>query len=98
MGNPKFRLTSIALDEQENVSAVTAAVSTSTLAVIREFLGDVGWTVLSESESSVTLPAPEMLELFRACGKLSGRDPRYEHSHEIYDSLSRVVYGLIETE
>jgi hypothetical protein len=93
VSNPRFRLTSIALDEQQDVSEVTAAVSTPTLAVIREFLGDVPWTVLSESESAVTLPAGDMLRLFRACGKLSGLDPRYGHSHLIYDSLSHVVYG-----
>ena len=98
MSNPKFRLASVAFDENEDVSAVTAAVSTSTLGVIREFLGDVPWTVLSETESAVTIPAPEVLRLFRACGKLPGTDPRYEHTHEVYDSLSLVVYGLIETE
>ena len=96
MSNPKFRLTSIVFDESEEVSAVTAAAGTSTLAVIREFLGNVPWTVVSESESSVTLPVAEMLKLFRACGSLPGTDPRYEHTHPIYNSLSLVVYGLIE--
>lgn len=76
MSNPKFRLTTIELDEEQDVSSVSAAVSTSTLGVIRGFLGDVPWTVLSEAESAVTLPYAEALRLFRECGKLSGRDPR----------------------
>lgn len=98
MSNPRFRLTSVAFDEREDVSSVTAAAGTATLAVIREFLGDVPWTVLSEAESSVTLPAQDMLRLFRECGKLNGFDSRFAHTHRIYDSLSHVVYGLIEVE
>lgn len=98
MANPKFRLASVAFDENEDVSSVTAVASASTLAVIREFLGDIGWTVLSESESSVTFPVSQALELFDATGKVNGLDPRSEHTSPVWNSLSTVVYGLIETE
>lgn len=92
----RFRVTSIALDEGEDVSAVTARASTATLRVIGEFIDDISWTVIDESESEIVLPLPDLLKLFRDCGDLSGLDPRHEHTHRIYDSLSVVVYGLIE--
>lgn len=98
MPNPAFRLTSIALDENEDVSAVIAAASPSTLGVIRELIGDVSWSVVSETESAVTLPVADMRRLFRACGKLPGTDPRHEHTYPVYDSLSHVIYGLMEEE
>lgn len=92
----RFRVTSIALDENEDVAAVTARAGTATLKVITDFLDDVSWTVVSEQESEITLPLPDLLKLFHECGGLSGLDPRHEHTHRIYDSLSMVVYGLIE--
>lgn len=88
--DPLFRVSRV------DVSEVAAVVSTATLGVIRTFLGDIPWRVLSESESEITLPVLGALTLFRECGKLNGYDPRHEHTYLIYDSLSHIVYGLIE--
>jgi hypothetical protein len=98
MADGQFRVTMIALDEDEEVSAVTAAVGTATLGVIRDFLPGINWTVLSEAESEIVMPVQDALRLFRECGKLNGLDPRHEHTHRIYDSLCNVVYGLISDE
>lgn len=95
---PIFRITSIGLDEDQNVSGITAVASMATLAVVRDFLPDVSWTVLSEAENEFCMPVTELLSLFRACGGLNGFDPRHDHTYVIYDSLARVVYGLMEDE
>lgn len=94
----RFRVTSIALDEQENVAAVTARAGSATLRVIAEFIDGLSWQVIDERESEIVLPLPGLLKLFHDCGGLNGLDPRHDHTHRIYDSLSMVVYGLIETE
>jgi hypothetical protein len=92
----KFRLASIALDDDEKVTAITVVTSTATLAVIHGIIPVVEWTVRSETESGITLPVQDMLTLFREAGKTTGTDPRYEHLCEIWDRLSRVVYRLME--
>lgn len=96
--NTGFRISRITLDKDEEVSEVTAVTSTGTLEVIRGMLGDIPWTVLSETESEITLPVQDMLRLFRECGSLSGLDPRHKHTYRIYDRLTTVVYGLMQDE
>lgn len=95
MSTPMFRVSRVDFDKHEDVSEVSAVASTGTLGVIRGFLGDIPWRVLNEAESEITMPVQDALRLFRECGKLNGYDPRHEHTYRIYDSLSRVVYGLI---
>ena len=65
----KFRLASIALDDDEKVTAITVVTSTATLAVIHGIIPVVEWTVRSETESEITLPVQDMLTLFRAAGR-----------------------------
>lgn len=36
------------------------------------------------------------MKLFNAAGKIAGSHPFYEHTDEIYDSLSFVVYRMME--
>lgn len=37
-----------------------------------------------------------MTALWRECGRIKGYDERYPSSHDIYDSLCLIVYGLME--
>jgi hypothetical protein len=97
MPNPLFRVATIAFDEDEEVASVTARASTGTLGVIRELLGDVPWTVVSEQESEITLPVKDALELFRKCGPLTtGDHPQHEHTTLVWNSLNWVINSLIE--
>lgn len=99
MAHLKFRITNIALDEEEEVASITAVARDDAYEVITGILGDVD-TIARErgdTEMTVVLPTPQMLDLFRACGGMNGLDPRHDKGgHEIYDSLSWVVYGLME--
>lgn len=99
MARLKFRTASIILDEEEEVREITAIVVDDTLKVITDILGQV--TTLRSArggaEMTIVLPVAKLLELFHACGRMNGYDPRYSMGgHEIYDSLSIVVYRLIE--
>lgn len=102
MGNAEAkagcRVSSVAFDEDQEVSAVTIIVSTGTLEVIRGYLPGTTWIVRSETENEVTLPVQDMLTVFRHSGRMTGVDPRYPHTHEIYDSLCMVVHGLMDND
>jgi len=94
--NARCRVSSVAFDEGQEVSTVTMIVSTGTLEAIKAFVPEATWTVRSETENEVTLLVQDMLTLFRHAGRTSGLDPRYPHTSQIYDSLTMVVYGLME--
>lgn len=94
--NPRCRVSSVAFDEDQEVAAVTMIVSTSTLEVIRSFLPETEWTVRSETENEVTLPVHACTALFRHAGHVTGLDPRHPHTTQIYESLTMVVYGLMD--
>jgi len=100
MARLNFRLTSIALNDEEEVSAVTAIVRPPTRDLIVDLIGPdaAEFTPAANGfELMVTLPARSMHELFSKAGKLSGTDPRYEMGvYDLYDSLSMVVYRLCE--
>ncbi len=99
MARLKFRATRISLNEEEDVSEVTALVDIDAYGLITDILGPVHTTVTARggTEMTVTLPVADALTLWRACGSMNGLDPRYDKgSHDIWESLSRIVYGLIE--
>ena len=99
MAQLRFRITDLAFDEEEEVSMVTAIARDDTYQVIKELL-DRPIVALQMArggtEHTITLPVQDALELFRLAGRTTGGDPRHEHTHEIYNSLSWVVYSLIE--
>ena len=99
MARLKFRTTNIALDEDEDVAEVTAVVRDDAYEVITSSLGQVRTTATARggTEMTVVLPVGDAMKLFRECGAMNGLHPLHaKGSSEIYDSLSTVVYGLIE--
>lgn len=98
MARLQFRITSIALNDEEDVSEVTAVVRDDAYEVIKGILGDVTTTATARggTEMTIVLPIIDAADLFRACGQMNGLDPRYaKGSHEIYESLTAVFYGLM---
>jgi len=98
MARLQFRLSAIALDEEENVREVTAVVRDDTYGLITSLLGDVNTVGRARggTEMTIALPARAMWKLFREVGTIPGNDPRYPNgAHDIYDSLTAVVYGLL---
>lgn len=99
MARLKFRVTGILLDEEEDVAVVAACVDNDAYEVITGILGEVNTmdTRRGGTEMAISLPVTDALKLFGECGRMNGHDPRYaKGSSEIYDSLSAIVYGLIE--
>jgi hypothetical protein len=98
MARLKFRVSGITLDEEEEVAAITAVVRDDTLAIIRAMIPGV--TVADRrrggTEMTITMSAPDMVKLFGECGQIRGTDPRSEHTSQVYDSIARVLYGLME--
>lgn len=94
MARLHFRLTSIALDEEEDPRELTAVVDRSAFMAIAGILGHVRTAETSRSgtEMTITLPITEASMLFRKCGSTPGYD---KAGHEIYDSLTMVFYGLM---
>ena len=94
---PAFRVTTIWLDRDQEVSAVAAVADDITVDWIRVTVsGGMDITGGDPQGTLIKMPVTTMLELFRAAGKVPGNDPWGPHAHVIYDSLSSVVYGLIE--
>ena len=92
-----FRVTTITLDRDQEVSAVQAVADDVTVDWIRLTVsGGMDITGGDPQGTLIRMPVGTMLELFRLAGKMPGTDPAYPHAHVIYDSLSRVVFGLIE--
>jgi len=97
MARLNFRLTSIALDEEENVREVTAVVSTLAHETITALLGETPATITRGGDGDMTigLPIAAARDLFTQAGKTSGTSPTYPVTHDVYDSLSAVFYGLM---
>jgi|SRR6516165_2602114 hypothetical protein len=98
MARLKFRLTTIALDEEEDVREVTAVVRDDTYRLITSLVGDVQTisTARGGTELTIALPLDVMLKLFHEVGTIPGNDPRYAAGIEdIYESLTAVVFGLL---
>jgi hypothetical protein len=94
-----FRLTNVALDEEEEPQGVTAVVDEGAYEVIAGILGEVNMTDRRRggTEITVALPINDVRKLFHECGKINGLDPRYDKgSSEIYDSLTMVFYGIMQ--
>jgi len=94
-----FRITSIQLDQDEDVASVCARATDATCDVIAGMLpGDPGWLgePAPDGYRKVTLQRPAMGRMHFLTGKIRGTDPRHEVTGEIYDSLCMVIYGLIE--
>lgn len=99
MARLRFRVATVHFDEEEEVDAIEAVVRDDTLAVIRTLIDDVatlGNPRRGGTELTVGLDLNQVLDLCRAAGKTTGEHPDHEHTHEIYDSLSFVVYRMIE--
>ena len=98
MANLRFRLTNIALDEEEDVATVTAVVRHDAYAIITKLIGPVETTARERggTEMTIKLPIDDASALFRACDKMSGEDPEpLKSSHEIYHSLALIFLGLM---
>lgn len=98
MAHLRFRITSIALDEDEDVSSVTAVVRDDAHDLMLGILGRVATSDVKRggTEMTVTLPLADMRKLFSEIGRIPGDDPRYELGvSEVYASLSMVFYGLM---
>ncbi len=99
MARLHFRVVNIHLDEEEEVSSVWAVARDDTVAVIEGLVGAVervGEPRRGGTESTIHLPHDEMVELFRKAGKFAPIHDEHKHTREIYESLSFIVYGLME--
>lgn len=97
MARLKFRITNIALDEEEDVSGITAIVRDDAYEVITDLIGPVDTTAAARggTEITITLPLAKTTALFRRCGEAFGSDLRYDITCEVYDSLTHIFFGLM---
>ncbi len=99
MAKLKFRVTTIALDDEEDVASVTAIVRDDAYQVLT---GILGWepataTARGGTEMTVELSAADMMTLLRECGSISSYDPRYDAgSGEIYAAMNWIYYSLMD--
>jgi hypothetical protein len=92
-----FRVTTISLDRDQEVSVVQAIASPDTASWIGSLaVSGMDITGGAPDGTLVRMTALTLMEVFSASGKVRGDDPCYPHSHAVYDSLARVVFGLIE--
>lgn len=101
MARLRFRVTTVHLDEDEEVEAINAVVRDDALAAVERLVGAVrrvGEPRRGGTELTVHLDAGEVGKLFHAAGRVSGLHPDHEHTDEIYDSLSFVVYRMMEND
>ena len=98
MTKMNFRVTSIELDPDEDVTAVRAMATAEAARVIAGFGGiePPSVPVGPDGPRLMTFSVPQIMKLHEATGKIRGDDPVYPVTTEIYDSLCMVIYGLIE--
>ncbi len=98
MARLRFRVTTIHLDENEDVSAVEAVVRDDTLVAVEHLIGAVrrAGRPWPSGAQAVWLDTAEIVKLFNAADKTTREHLCYEHTGEIYDSLSFIVYGLMD--
>lgn len=100
MTKQHFRLMSIELNPDEEVTAVHAMATAEAADLITErFLtgerfdsGEIG----KDGRRLIVLLAPQVTRLHDGTGKVTGLDPAHEITFEIYDSLCIVIFGLME--
>lgn len=97
MARLKFRITNIALDEEEDVSGITAVVRDDAYQVITDMVGPVETTAAARggTEITIALPIATVRDLFQKVGEINGLDPRHPVTTEVYDSLTAIFYGLM---
>lgn len=96
----RFRLTNIALDEEEAISELTAIVNSDTHAMITEILGEVKTTHVGSggTEMTIVLPIADAMRLYGDRSSMPGTDPHSRSGDDIRDSLSLIYvtyHGLI---
>lgn len=92
-----FRISSVHLDEDHEVSGITAVIDAPYLAPLTAHAaGDVQIIrrERGDTELWVELDVTELLSLFRAVGSLLDADPMQIPG--AYNALTLVVYGLME--
>jgi len=93
-----FRIASIHLDEDHDVSGITAVIDAPYLASVRQLtIGDsivVSRRERGDTELWVELDTAQLLSLFREVGNRLDADPLQIPG--AYSALSMVVYGLME--
>lgn len=104
MARLEFRITTIHLDPDEDVEAITAVVRNDTLAAIGKLLShenadqiDVVSSDRGDTEMTVKMPWPVVSALHSAAGTVDPETPEGKAvGVAVYDSLSQVVYGLMQ--
>lgn len=99
MARLRFRITIIHLDEEEDVEGIDARVHNETHAVIEQLIGERVPVVESDrggTELVINLGVRQLVDLFGKAGKFAPVHPEHKHTKDIYESLSFVVYGLME--
>lgn len=92
--NKHARMTAIHLDEREAVKAITFHLD----AMAMDWLAQVlGWAA-SPAGPEVTIAWPGLRDVLAAAGKMTGLDPAWPASTEIYSSLRAVFYGYLDQE
>jgi hypothetical protein len=99
--NQRFRVELIALDPDEEVTAVHATCDDGTLSVIEELAGGLQLDLTGRAgghaqDARIRMPVETMLKVWRAQDTMPGTDPRYRH--QVSSSLGRVYFGLIAGE
>lgn len=98
----EFRVVRINLDEDENVFGVRVRASYRALQVMRELIGKVevhqARQGADDTHVFVILPLFQMRQLKATTGKIRGDDPRSAVTGRMYDSMSMVLYSLVDTD
>lgn len=96
MTGRKFRVTNITLDEEEDVTGMTALADGDAYSLITSILGEVETTSTGrDGEATVVLPVAGAVKLLRACEKAHDNKPD-KVNYAVYRSLSRIYNSIIE--
>jgi hypothetical protein len=90
MSKTQFRVTNIALDDEEEVSGVTAIVRDDAYGVMTSILGRETATATARggTEMTVNLSVADMATLYGECGRMNDFDPRSDPGgNAIYNSM-----------
>lgn len=94
-----FRIISIHLDKNEDVSGAQAFVDEASLDYINRTIGDVRVQIRKLNDPPVAHLSIEQVRALReACGKVQGTDPGHVVTDDIRNSLSIVMNMLDEAE
>lgn len=98
MARLRFRVVNIHLDEEEEVASIWAVVRDDTLTAVEKLIGAVervGEPRRGGTENCIHLARDQVVELFDKAGKTTKDHLYHEHTQEIDDSLSFVVYQMM---